>query len=114
MNIKVFIILFVSNTIHDFGINHNHVLALHEIGHDILESGHVCFETNEEIIDVIFCSNIKSLIAMSIIELTENLESMIVVPILFFGDIIHFEFEEENLIWWADNKCIFINHKHLT
>jgi hypothetical protein len=79
VNIKAPLIGLVSNAIPNFGAKH-HLIAAHEIKHNIVKLRHKCFLVNEVEVDHIICGYLDSHISFNEVDVTSGVDGLVMGP----------------------------------
>tara|TARA_B110000285_G_scaffold161863_1_gene180808 strand:+ start:39 stop:359 length:321 start_codon:yes stop_codon:yes gene_type:complete len=88
-------VVLVGDSVFYFRTKH-HLVALHEIKHHVFESWHKSFWVNQIEVNILLSSDLDPFVAFDEINESSVLNCVVISPRLLTGELISFEFEEQN------------------
>lgn len=113
---KGFLVSLVSNTISDSGTKH-HLVAAHEVEHDVLKGWLECLWINQIEIHLIVGGNLNPFVSFDEVDEASHVDLVVLLPLLghilvlvFFLD----DLEKHNFTRGSSDECLIIEKIHLT
>jgi len=112
VNCKALLIGLVCNAVSDFWTKH-HLIACHEIEHNIFQNWHECIGANKVEVDFIIGGNLDSHITLYIVYETSYFKHLILFPFSLFSLLVLLNLKEKDVWWASGDQSGVVDEVHL-
>jgi len=113
VDVETSLIDLICDSIFDFRTKH-HLIASHEVKHNVLKSWLECFWINKIKVNLIISCNLNSLISFNEENETSSIKNIVLLPFLdIFVFFVNNLFEKQNLTGTPGNQSSTVDQEHL-
>jgi len=113
---KGFLVSLIGNTISDSGTEH-HLVAAHEVEHDILEGWLESLWVNQIEVHLIVSGNLDPFVSFNEVDEASHIDLVVLLPLLGYILVLVFfldDLEKHNFTRGSCNECFVVEKIHLT